>query len=243
MNQIQNKVVIVTGGGTGIGQAIAVDFVNAGAKVALVGRRLEKLQETAASLPQDQVMLRACDVADREAVQVMATAVAERFGPVDILVNNAGTNTTPRTVAGISFEDWDRLIEVNLTGAFNCVRAVLPGMRAKKDGLIINISSIAGVRAGKLAGAAYSASKHGMMALNHTINEEEMGYNIRACAICPGEVETPILDLRPEPVGAEQRARILQPEDVSAAALMVARLPARACVPLLVIKPTSAVYK
>jgi NADP-dependent 3-hydroxy acid dehydrogenase YdfG len=243
MNQIQNKVVIVTGGGTGIGQAIAVDFVNAGAKVALVGRRLEKLQETAASLPQDQVMLRACDVADREAVQVMATAVAERFGPVDILVNNAGTNTTPRTVADISFEDWDRLIEVNLTGAFNCVRAVLPGMRAKKDGLIINISSIAGVRAGKLAGAAYSASKHGMMALNHTINEEEMGYNIRACAICPGEVETPILDLRPEPVGAEQRARILQPEDVSAAALMVARLPARACVPLLVIKPTSAVYK
>jgi NAD(P)-dependent dehydrogenase (short-subunit alcohol dehydrogenase family) len=173
----------------------------------------------------------------------MATAVAERFGPVDILVNNAGTNTTPRTVADISFEDWDRLIEVNLTGAFNCVRAVLPGMRAKKDGLIINISSIAGVRAGKLAGAAYSASKHGMMALNHTINEEEMGYNIRACAICPGEVETPILDLRPEPVGAEQRARILQPEDVSAAALMVARLPARACVPLLVIKPTSAVYK
>ena len=174
MNQMRDKVVIVTGAGTGIGKAITVDFVEAGAKVALIGRRMEKLQEAAANLPPEQIVLHACDVADREAVQSMAAAVVERFGPVDILVNNAGTNANPRAVADISYDDWDMLIEVNLTGAFNCVRAVLPGMRSKKDGLIINIASIAGVRAGKLAGAAYSASKFGMVALNHTINEEEL---------------------------------------------------------------------
>jgi NADP-dependent 3-hydroxy acid dehydrogenase YdfG len=243
MTELKNKVTIVTGAGTGIGTAIVRDFVAAGAKVALVGRRLGKLEEAAAGLPADQVFLQPCDVADRAAVTAMAQAVEAHFGPVDILVNNAGTNTSPRAVSEVAMEDWDLLIAVNLTGAFNCVRAVLPGMRAKKDGLIINVASIAGLRAGKLGGVAYSASKHGMIAMNHTINEEELEYNIRACAICPGEVETPILDLRPEPVSAERRAAMLQPEDVSAAALMVAKLPPRACVPLLVIKPTTQVFR
>ena len=126
----------------------------------------------------------------------MLAAIEEHFGAIDILVNNAGTNSNPRALAEVDPQDWDRTIAVNLTGAFNFVGAVLPAMRAKKDGIIINISSIAGVRAGKLGGAAYSASKHGMVALNHVINEEEVDYGIRACAICPGEVETPILELR-----------------------------------------------
>jgi NAD(P)-dependent dehydrogenase (short-subunit alcohol dehydrogenase family) len=243
MEQFQNKVVIVTGAGTGIGQATARGFVERGARVAFVGRRMEKLREAAAGLPESYALCCPCDVSDRAAVNAVAQEAMERFGAVSILVNNAGTNTNPRSVAEVSPEDWDQTIAVNLTGAFNFVRAVLPGMRERRDGVIVNVSSIAGLRASELAGAAYSASKHGMVALTHSINEEERHYNIRACVICPGEVETPILDLRPEPVSAERRARMLQPEDVAAAIWFVASLPPRACVPELIIKPILQIYR
>jgi NADP-dependent 3-hydroxy acid dehydrogenase YdfG len=185
------------------------------------------------------VMLCPIDVADRPAVNETVQQILKQFGPVDILVNNAGINTNPRSIAEVVPEDWDRTVAINLTGAFNFIRAVLPGMRERSEGLVINISSIAGLRAGKVAGAAYSASKHAMISLNDSLNAEENDNGIRACVICPGEVNTPILDLRVEPVSAERRAQILQPEDVSAAALFVANLPARACVPILVIKPTT----
>jgi NADP-dependent 3-hydroxy acid dehydrogenase YdfG len=211
--------------------------------VALFGRRMEKLEEAAAGLPQAQVLLISGDVADRQGVNQAVQEVIAHFGPVDIVVNNAGTNTNPRSVADVDPNDWDRTVAINLTGAFNVIRAVLPGMRERRDGLIINISSIAGLRASKLSGAAYSASKHGMVALTHSLNEEEMDYNIRACVICPGEVNTPIIDLRPEPVSQERRAEMLQPEDVSAAALFVAGLPARVCIPELIIKPTNQIYR
>jgi NADP-dependent 3-hydroxy acid dehydrogenase YdfG len=204
---------------------------------------MEKLEETAAGLPQAQVLLISGDVADRQGVNQAVQEVIAHFGPVDIVVNNAGTNTNPRSVADVDPNDWDRTVAINLTGAFNVIRAVLPGMRERRDGLIINISSIAGLRASKLSGAAYSASKHGMVALTHSLNEEEMDYNIRACVICPGEVNTPIIDLRPEPVSQERRAEMLQPEDVSAAALFVAGLPARVCIPELIIKPTNQIYR
>ncbi len=242
MSRFKGTVVIVTGAGTGIGKGIARGFVNEGALVAFVGRRREKLDEAVAGMPEDNAMACSCDVSDRSAVNEVVRGVEDRFGAVHVLVNNAGINTNPRSVAEVEPVDWDRTIAINLTGAFNCVRAVLPGMRARKDGLIINVSSIAGLRAGKLGGAAYAASKHGMIALNHLINEEERDYGIRACALCPGEVETPILEQRPEPVGSEHRARILQPEDVATAALFVAGLPSRVCVPELIIKPVSQVY-
>jgi NADP-dependent 3-hydroxy acid dehydrogenase YdfG len=243
MHKFEDKVVLVTGAGSGIGRAIAAGFVEQGGRVAFVARRLDKLEEAAAGLPQERVLCCPCDVSERESVNAVVKQVEERFGAVDILVNNAGTNSNPRAIAAVDPADWDRTIAVNLTGAFNFVRAVLPGMRAKKDGVIINVSSTAGLRAGKLGGAAYSASKHGMVALNHVINEEEIDHGIRACAICPGEVETPLLELRPNPVGPEHRARILQPEDLAAAALFVASLPPRACVPELIIKPTTQIYQ
>jgi NADP-dependent 3-hydroxy acid dehydrogenase YdfG len=243
MYSFEDKVVVVTGAGTGIGEAVARGFVDAGARVAFVGRRAEKLAEAASGLAEERVLLNSCDVADRAAVDALAAQVEDQWGTVDVLVNNAGINTNPRAVGEVDPEDWDRTIAINLTGVYNMIRAVLPGMRAKKDGIVITVSSIAGLRASKLAGAAYSASKHGAVALTHSINEEEVEYGIRACAICPGEVETPILEKRPEPVSAERRASMLQPADLVQAVLFVAALPPRACVPVLVIKPTTQIFQ
>ncbi len=243
MNQFKERVVVVTGAGTGVGLAIAEGFVNEGANVAFVGRRLEKLEEAAVDLPQDRVMIYPCDVSDRMAVNEMMNQVIDRFGTVDILVNNAGINTSPRSVGEVDPGDWDQIVNINLNGVFNTIRAALPKMREQKDGLIINISSIAGIRGSKLSGAAYAASKHGVVALSQTLNEEEKDYNIRSCAICPGEIDTPILDQRPVPVSPEHRARILKTEDLAAAALFVAAYPARVTIPILVIKPTSQVFQ
>lgn len=243
MRQLVDKVVVVTGAGTGIGAAIARGFAASGARVAFVGRRSEPLAAAAAGLAAERVLLHSCDVSDRGAVEALASAVAAEWGAVDVLVNNAGINTNPRSVGQVAPEAWDQTLAINLTGVFNMVRAVLPGMRQQNDGLILAISSIAGLRASKLAGAAYSASKHGVVALMNSINEEEVASGIRACAICPGEVETPILAQRPEPVSAQRRAAMLQPEELAQAALFVASLPARACVPLLVIKPTTQVFQ
>ena len=243
MGQFVDKVVVVTGAGTGIGAGIARGFADEGARVAFVGRRPEPLADAAAGLDTDRILLHSCDVSDRSAVEALASAVEAEWGAVDVLVNNAGINTNPRAVGDVAPEDWDQTIAINLTGVYNMARAVLPGMRQKNDGLIITVSSIAGLRASKLAGAAYSASKHGAVALTNSINEEEVEFGIRACAICPGEVETPILAQRPEPVSAERRAAMLQPEEMAQAALFVAALPPRACVPLLVIKPTVQLFQ
>ena len=243
MRQLVDKVVVVTGAGTGIGAAIARGFAKAGARVAFVGRRSEPLAAAAAGLAAERVLLHSCDVSDRGAVAALAAAVKAEWGAVDVLVNNAGINTNPRSVGQVAPEAWDQTLAINLTGVYNMVRAVLPGMRQQNDGLILAISSIAGLRASKLAGAAYSASKHGVVALMNSINEEEVASGIRACAICPGEVETPILAQRPEPVSTQRRAAMLQPEELAQAALFVASLPARACVPLLVIKPTTQVFQ
>jgi NADP-dependent 3-hydroxy acid dehydrogenase YdfG len=242
MASFQNKTVIVTGAGTGIGRAVVAAFVAEGARVALIGRREAKLAEAAAGLPDWQVMLCPCDVADRDAVNVTVAAIEERLGACDVLVNNAGLNTNPRAVGEVAPEDWDLVIDVNLTGVFNMTRAALPGMRARGDGTIINVASTAGLRASAMAGAAYSASKHAVVAFTNSLNEEELPYGLRASAVCPGEVNTPILDKRVKPVSDERRAAMLQSQDVATAVLFVAGLPQRASVPLLVIKPMYQIF-
>jgi NADP-dependent 3-hydroxy acid dehydrogenase YdfG len=161
---------------------------------------------------------------------------------VDVLVNNAGLNLKQRAIRELTVEAWDQLIRANLDGAFYCVHAVLPAMLERKDGLIINVSSVAGKRATPLGGAAYAASKFGMSALGICLAAEEKDSGIRVSNIYPGEVDTPILVHRPQPVTEEHRARILRPEDVAAAVLFVASLPPSVSVPELVIKPTSQTY-
>ena len=234
------QVALVTGAGTGIGRAVVRDLVGQGVRVALAGRRLEKLRETVEPLGAGkQVSCHATDVSDRASVQSLVGEIAQDFGAISLLVNNAGINTPVRSLGAVDPLDWDRTLAINTTGAFNCVRAVLPSMRERGYGLIVNVSSIAGIQASRLAGAAYSASKHAMMALNQSINEEESEHGIRATAICPGEVDTEILKFRPPESRVTDREKILRSEDVAAAVIFVASLPARACVTELVIQPVA----
>jgi len=240
MAALDGAAAIVTGAGTGIGAAIAAALHEAGAAVTLVGRRAEPLADVAGRLGADRVRVRPCDVSDRDAVQAAFRDAAQAHGPATILVNNAGINTNPRSVAEVSLPDWDRTVAVDLSGVFYCVRAALPAMRAAGGGTVVNVASTAGRWGSSLAGAAYSAAKHGVVGLTSVINDEESRHGIRCTAILPGEVETPILEQRPEPVSAERRRAMLQPEDVAAAALLAATLPGRACITELVIKPRVA---
>ena len=160
----------------------------------------------------------------------MGAAVLARFGSVDVLVNSAGINVPRRALDVLSLGDWHAVLATNLHGAYYCVRAFLPSMRARGAGTIININSDVGKTARDLAGAAYVSSKFGLRGLTQQINAEERHHGIRACSICPRDVNTPLLDKRPQPPPAEQRAAMLQPDDLAACAWLVATLPSRAIV-------------
>ncbi len=240
MAKLTGKIALVTGGGSGIGAAAAKALLDDGARVAIAGRDQKKLDAVAKQL--GNVLAVATDVSDQKQVAALVKRVTEKLGPIDILVNNAGTNLKERTFRELTPDAWDRLIRTNLDGAFYCIHAVFPGMAARKDGLIINIVSIAGKRASPLGGIAYAASKFGQAALGICLAAEEKDSGVRVCNIYPGEVDTPILVFRPQPISAEHRATILQPENVAEAVRFVASLPPHVSVPELVIKPTSQVY-
>jgi len=243
MNRLQGKSTLVTGGGSGIGLAVARAFLDEGARVAIVGRDEAKLRRAAEGLAGgDRLAYFAADVADPRQVEAMVRRVTERQGAVDVLVNNAGTNLKERGLRQLTPEAWQRLLRTNLDGAFYCIHAVLPAMLERRDGVVVNISSVAGLRASPLGGAAYAASKFGVRALGLTLAAEEKDSGVRVSNIYPGEVDTPILEVRPQPVSPEQRQQILQPEDVAAAVVFVATLPPRVSVPELVIKPTTQLY-
>ena len=243
MSKLTGKRALVTGGGSGIGLAVARLFLQEGARVAITGRDEAKLSRAANDLGGgDRLLCRAGDVGEPAQVAALVAHVTERWGGIDVLVNNAGTNIKDRTIRQLTPEKWDLLIRANLDGAFYCIHAVLPQMLQRKDGVIVNVSSVAGKRAGPLGGAAYAAAKFGMSALGICLAAEEKDSGVRVSNVYPGEVDTPILEARPTPVSAEQRAKILKPEDVAAAVLFVAALPPHVSVPELVIKPTAQVY-
>ena len=233
------NVAVVTGAGSSVGRATALLLLEGGWSVALVGRREAALRETAeqAAAAGTSALVAPCAIGDQGAVERMAAQVLERFGRVDALVNAAGTNTPARSLAELSLENYHRLIDTNLNGAYYCAQAFLPAMRAQHSGTIVNINSEAGLRANAKAGVAYVISKFGMTGLTQSINAEERPNGIRACAIFPGDINTPILDLRPSPPPSEARQRMLQAEDVAQCVLLALSLPPRAVIEELVIKP------
>ena len=225
------KVAWITGGGSGIGLAGAKELAAAGAKVVISGR-------SEATLKKAGFEAIACDVGDKKQVAAAAAEIEKRHGRVDILVNSAGINLPQRSFRDVSNEGWDQIVAVNLNGMFYCVQAVLPGMRARKDGLIINISSWAGRYASVLTGPGYNSTKHAVVALTESINLEECANGIRATSVLPGEAATPILEKRPVPPAPEVRAKMLQPEDLGRTLAFIATLPPRACINELIISPT-----
>lgn len=240
LESLADKVAWVTGAGTGIGQAGAVALAKEGARVVLSGRREEPLIETQKIISEagGEAVIELLDVGDPEAVQGVVDRICERYGRLDILVNNAGTNVTDRHWGDVDAVKWNEVIAIDLNGAFYCASAVIPTMRKQRDGLIINVASWAGRFDTYVTGPAYSAAKHGVVAMNASINIEECINGIRACAICPGEVWTPIIDRRPDALAEDVKAKMLKSEDLGETILFVARLPGHVCLNEILISPT-----
>ncbi len=240
MQDLTGRVAWITGAGTGIGRAVAVAFAEAGCRLALTGRSRETLAETRRLVEAagGHAMLALADVADPHQVTRAHLEVVAALGDVQILVNNAGTNARKRHWADLSAADAGGVIDVNVKGPFQCSLAVLPAMRAQGGGLLIHVASVAGTGIFTVSGPSYTASKHAARAMSATINAEEGIHGIRSVCINPGEVATPILDTRPRPPSAEERAVMIQPEDIAAAAVFAARMPQPTCMAEMTITPT-----
>jgi len=240
MRDIAGQVAWVTGAGSGIGQAAAMSLAKAGMRLALTGRGREPLERTAdlVRAAGGQALVAPADMGVALQVEQAWEAVYTAYGRCDLLVNSAGLNVPQRSWSEVTPSGIDSVVGVNLNGPFYASRAALPTMRTQRSGLIIHVSSWAGRYVSKLTGPAYSAAKHGLVALSESLNQEECGYGIRSCCICPGEVATPLLDKRPVPVTIEDKGRMLQAEDLAETILFVARLPATVCVNEILISPT-----
>ncbi len=234
---IKGKIVWVTGAGSGIGRATAIAFAHAGARVALTGRRAEALNETAAAMGAAATVVPA-DLSDPAAITRAHETIVAALGPVEVLINNAGSNARGRHWKDLTPEAIAAVLDVNLRNPFLCTLAVLPAMRAKREGTLIHIGSLAAVTLFPPSGAPYGASKSGLQQMSAHLNAEEGVNGIRSICIHPGEVATEILDRRPVPPTAAERMLMLQADDVAAAAVFVASLPARATVADLTILPT-----
>jgi NADP-dependent 3-hydroxy acid dehydrogenase YdfG len=238
-----HKTALIIGGSGGIGQAVASMLSQEGVRIALVARDAGKLARTRDALgpaAADAVLL-PCDVTDRERARGTVEQALIDLTTIDILVCASGLNVAQRSLRALDPGDWDRIIAQNLTAAFNVIHAVLPPMRTRGGGLIVQISSVSGLRANTVSGAAYSAAKFAQSALGISIGREERGRGIRSTVIYAGEVNTEFLSARaarPGAVSEDRRQLILQPSDVAAAVRFLAELPPHAHVPELVIKPT-----
>jgi NADP-dependent 3-hydroxy acid dehydrogenase YdfG len=234
-----NKTAVITGAGSGLGRAVSLKLAQQGWRVALVGRRTEALNETMhlAGSPAIQPLVCPCDIGNATAVAKMGQRILAEFGNVELLVNAAGTNAPQRSLEVLTLEDYHAMIATNLHGAFYCVQAFLPHMRAQRSGTIINIVSDAGKVASAKAGPGYVMSKFGLAGLNQTINAEERANGIRACAIFPGDIDTPLLDHRPQPPAAAARGKMMRAEDVADCALFCINLPPNVIVEEMLVRP------
>lgn len=237
---MRGRVVLILGASSGIGRAAAVLFAREGAHVVAAARREDRLQSLKEELASEQcdITVRRADVTSPEHMQVLAQETLNKFGNIDILVYASGTNTPERSMERLSPGIWDSLVDANLNGAFYATHVVLPAMRTAHSGLLIYISSMGGVMP-DLSGAAYQASKRGVLGLAHAVRMEEKLNGIRTSVVCPGLVNTELVEQRPVKVSPEVLAQALQPEDVAETILYIAKLPARAAIPELHMVPAS----
>ncbi|MCU0887132.1 MAG: SDR family oxidoreductase [Rubritepida sp.] len=240
MAQLQGKVAWVTGAGSGIGEAGALALAAEGATVVLSGRTRAKLDAVAAAIAAKggTAHVQPADMAKPAEVQKVADWIGATFGRLDILVNNAGLNITERAWSRLKPEGVQELVDGNLLSAFHGAIAALPLMRARKDGLMIHTASMAGRFVSPLSGAGYTAAKHAVVAMSHSLNMEECGNGIRSCVMCPGEVRTPILDKRPNKLSEQELAEMVQPEDCGRLIAFIATMPPHVCINEVLITPT-----
>jgi NAD(P)-dependent dehydrogenase (short-subunit alcohol dehydrogenase family) len=239
---LAGQVAWVTGGGSGIGLAGAIELAKAGCRVIVSGRDAAKLDAAIVAAegrgaPHGSIEAVPLDVADMAAVARVGAAIQDKHQRVDILVNSAGINFAKRYWGETDSATFSEVVAINLNGAAACTMAVLQGMRHRRQGTVINVASFAGWYLGYLTGPAYSASKAGMIALSHSFNIEECVNGLRATALCPGEAATPILKKRPVEPSAEEKARMLQEDDLGRTIRFIAEMPTHVCINELVITP------
>jgi NADP-dependent 3-hydroxy acid dehydrogenase YdfG len=233
---LQDNIVWITGAGSGICRSMAIGFCAAGAKVALAGRRTgfgrnrTQIGETALVVP--------ADVSDADQVAKAYETVSRTWGAVDVLVNNAGRNSSKRHWRQLTVAEMSSMLDVNLKTAFLCSMIVLPAMRLRKGGTLIQVGSMSATMVFPTAGASYAAAKSGLRQMSAHINAEEGIHGIRSICIHPGEVATEILAARPNPPTQAERAVMLQAEDIATVAVFAAGLPARVTISDMVIVPT-----
>jgi NADP-dependent 3-hydroxy acid dehydrogenase YdfG len=237
MPTLQERIVWITGAGSGIGRAIAIGFAAAGARVALTGRRVDALAQTASQIGPAAIVAPA-DVTHADQVAQAYETIKKAWGAVEVLVNNAGSNSSKRHLRQLTVAEMSNLLDVNLKAAFLCSLAVLPAMRARQTGTLIHIGSMAATMVFPTAGASYAAAKSGVRLLSAHINAEEGIHGIRSICINPGEVATEIMAARPNPPTPAEQALMLQAEDIATAALFAAGLPPRVTVSEMTIVPT-----
>ncbi len=233
------RIAVVTGAGSGVGQATALALAKQGWRVAILGRRESALADTL-KLAGDlagQMLAIPCDIGDPAAVEAMGKRVLAELGPVEVLVNAAGTNAPKRALEVLSLEDYRGMMDANLNGAYYCVQAFLPTMRERGTGTVVNVVSDAGKQASPKAGPAYVMSKFGMAGLTQAINAEERGRGVRACALFPGDIDTPLLAKRPVVPDAAAREKMMRPEDIAECALLCINLPPRVIIEEMLIRP------
>lgn len=232
---------IVTGASSGVGAATALLLGEAGWDLALVARRAERLEKLAGELAQhgNRAMSIGADLGNAEAAQLAMEEAERELGSIDALVICHGTNVPRRRLDELTVEHWDEIVATNLSSAFYCLHAVLPGMRARGRGQVVMISSVAALRPGALSGAAYGASKAGMSALCAVLNDEEKANGIRASVIVPGDIDTEIMEKRPTPPPPEARERMLKPADIARMVLDVLSLPSHVQIDEIVVRPAS----
>jgi NADP-dependent 3-hydroxy acid dehydrogenase YdfG len=240
VRRLDGKVVWVTGGGTGIGEAAALTLAGEGAAIVLTGRREAPLEDVAGRIRAlgGTAHVQPGDLTQPAAVRRIGDFIAREIGRLDILCNNAGLNINDRHWDKLTPENAELMIAGNLSAAAQCVTVALPIMRQRQDGLIIHTASMAGRFIGGFPGPLYTAAKHGVVAMSHSINMQECINGIRSCVFLPGEVATAILDKRPNPVGPEERARMVQPQDCADLILYIALLPSRLVMNEIMLSPT-----
>ncbi|MEJ8810872.1 SDR family oxidoreductase [Variovorax ureilyticus] len=239
---LEGQVALVTGGGSGIGRSTAIMLAAEGARVVVMGRRMEPLEAVVSQIRNEggQAWARQADLQSREQLQDLVRWIEAEVGAVGILVNNAGLTSRVRNIRWIEPDDWESAISVNLTAVYVLIQAVLPGMLSAGAGTIVTVSSLAAVRPNLLGGAPYGAAKAAVANLMGFMHATFRNNNIRSTTILPGEVNTPIMDTRVRPPSEEERAAMVAPDDVARAIVLACTLPQGTTIEQLVISPTLA---